>query len=59
MPYYVGLTLMAAIDVAIANDHSVRVRSRDGEHLIGTADLNPSRVNFTLVDGRVTKASMG
>lgn len=50
-----GRTLSAAEDEAKAHGCSVRVARRDGEDLILTQDLRPSRINVAVTDGRVTR----
>lgn len=36
-----------------------RIQSRDGNAYMGTCDLKSTRVNLTIVDGIVTKATTG
>lgn len=50
LPELVGLT----VEEAQALGHTIRVRNRDGEELIGTADIRPGRVNVSTVDGRIS-----
>ena len=51
---YIGLTLEEAEKKAIEGDYTTRVVSRDGESFIITDDLRYHRLNFTVVDGKVT-----
>jgi hypothetical protein len=50
-----GKTLARAEATAKARGCSVRVARRDGEDLLLTQDLSPSRINVEVTDGRVTR----
>jgi PAS domain-containing protein len=53
---YVGLAEAKATQQAEANGLEVRVIARDGELFPITADLKENRINFSITDGKVTKA---
>lgn len=55
----VGKQLKEAEAICAANNIVTRVRTLDGEGLIGTADLDPSRINFSVEKGIVTEAYTG
>lgn len=42
-----------------ASGVSYRIRSKDGQAYIGTADVKPERYNFTVVKGLIVAVSMG
>lgn len=55
----VGLTEAEAAAVAEDLGLTVRVVERDGESFPATMDYNPERVNLSIEDGLVTKATLG
>ncbi|MDZ7744587.1 MAG: hypothetical protein U5K77_02380 [Candidatus Saccharibacteria bacterium] len=56
---YIGLSEEEAISRAEQDGYTYRIVARDGERFPVTMDYNPSRVNFTIVDGIVTDAYLG
>jgi hypothetical protein len=56
---YVGLTVEEATAKAEDEGRPARVVEEDGESLPVTMDFNPDRLNFTVVDGKVTEVSTG
>jgi hypothetical protein len=52
---YLDLKEEAAVTKAESDGLEHRVVSRDGEDLVITSDLLPTRANFTVVDGKVTR----
>lgn len=57
IPQLVGLTEEEAIEKS--STWKIRVRQRDGVGLMGTCDYRTDRLNFTIVDGIVTKVNIG
>lgn len=55
----IGLTEAEAAAWATANGFTTRVVEVDGEPKPVTMDYRPDRINLTLVDGKVTKATLG
>lgn len=55
----IGLTHEEAVKLAKENGFSTRVSMKDGESYMGTCDYRTDRINFTIVDDKVTKASKG
>ena len=55
-PSYVGLTEGQAVQKAEDANVTYRIVSRDGESFPITLDLRQDRLNFTLENGKVTKA---
>lgn len=56
---YINMTLDEAKALAIAEKKRWRVVSEDGEIRMVTKDFRPERLNFTLVEGRITKVTRG
>ena len=56
---YVGLTLDAATAKATADNRVSRVVEKDGVPQPGTMDYNPERLNFTVINNKVTKVTTG
>jgi hypothetical protein len=56
---YIGLTVAAAGAKAESDDRVWRVIEIDGEPQKATMDLNPDRLNFVVVDDKVTKVTTG
>jgi hypothetical protein len=52
---YLDLKEEAAVAKAESDGLEHRVVSRDGEDFVITGDLLPTRANFTVVDGKVTR----
>lgn len=50
----IGLTLEEALASAKANNHTIRVLHENGEHLFGTCDWCPERINIAIDDNVVT-----
>ncbi|GAA4351476.1 hypothetical protein [Angustibacter luteus] len=55
----VGMTEDDAVKAVADAGGTTRVVERDGEKFAVTMDLNPSRINLTVTDGKVTKATVG
>lgn len=58
MDTYIGLTETKAIERAEDGGLEHRIVERDGESYPITEDLNYDRVNFTIMDTKVTKAEI-
>jgi hypothetical protein len=56
---YIGLTEEEATAKAEADGKVSRVVSRNGEDLAVTMDYNAERLNFTIVDDKVTLVTLG
>jgi hypothetical protein len=56
---YIGLTVADATAKADADDRASRVVDEDGESLPVTMDFDETRLNFTVVEGKVTKVTTG
>jgi len=56
---YVGLTVADATAKADADNRASRVVEEDGKSLPVTMDFDETRLNFTVVDGKVTKVTTG
>ena len=56
---YIGLTVADATAKADADGRASRVVEEDGKSLPVTMDFNETRLNFTVVDGKVTKVTTG
>ncbi len=56
---YIGLTVADATAKADADDRASRVVEEDGKSLPVTMDFDETRLNFTVVDGKVTKVTTG
>lgn len=56
---YIGLTVADATAKADADGRASRVVEEDGKSLPVTMDFDETRLNFTVVDGKVTKVTTG
>ena len=56
---YIGLTVAEATTKAEDEGRPARVVEEDGESLPVTMDFNEQRLNFVVVDGKVTEVSTG
>lgn len=56
---FVGLTKAAAKKLAESENQRSRVVREDGKARVLTQDYRPERLNFTVVDGRVTRVTRG
>lgn len=56
---YIGLTVADATAKADDDNRASRVVEEDGESLPVTMDFDETRLNFTVVDGKVTKVTTG
>ena len=56
---YIGLTVADATAKADADGRASRVVEEDGKPLPVTMDFDETRLNFTVVDGKVTKVTTG
>jgi hypothetical protein len=56
---WVGLTKKEAIAEAEAEDRAWRILREDDESFLATQDYVPSRINFEIDNGKVTKATYG
>ena len=56
---YIGLTVADATAKADADGRASRVVEEDGESLPVTMDFDETRLNVTVVDGKVTKVTTG
>jgi hypothetical protein len=57
--HYVGLTEADAKKLAEFNGRRFRVAARDGVAMFLTRDIYPSRINVSLVDGKVVEVRFG
>lgn len=55
----IGLTLEQAEVIIKSASMKPRLKSKDGQHFIVTMDLRNDRVNLTVVNNLVTKATIG
>lgn len=58
-PAYVGLSEKDASDLAIKENRQSRIIMKDDVSFPVTEDYSPSRINFEMKDGVVTKANCG
>lgn len=56
---YIGMSELAAAALAKKEGQPSRVVSVDGQSGIITMDYLPERLNFTVVDGKITKVTRG
>jgi len=55
----IGMEKQAAIDLIKSQGLKVRVRSEDGQAFVGTCDYRLDRINLSIENGKVIKASKG
>lgn len=55
----VGKPEREAIEALKSSGWTVRIRSRDGEFFMGTEDMRTDRANIHIVDGQITKITIG
>lgn len=55
----VGMTEEEALNALVYSGYNVRVRGRDDQRFMGTFEVRSDRMNLTIVDGIVIKASIG
>lgn len=56
---YLNLTIEDGIALAIKNNLNYRIVRIDKKHFIVTQDYKPTRVNFEIDDGKITKVRFG
>lgn len=56
---YLGLSETDAAKKAREKGHTYRVVDRDGEYYAVTMDYQPSRLNFSIISGKVKSATCG
>lgn len=55
----IGMTEVDATSEAQRQNYTVRVVERDGESMVVTMDYSDRRINLTIVDGVVTRTTIG
>lgn len=55
----IGMAKEAAFTTAKAAGFAARVLEEDGEVMMGTMEVNPKRVNFSIVEGIISKVKLG